>query len=121
MRRKAHVRFGERVGETGQPRGWHRAPARLHHNGDPSRAGPARACRRPGASDPPHRFVPPAAEATPQPGSPVEPNGPDEKHRSDLIADEFRRVDNAVTRAAPIRHLVLLTAVSPHRIQPARL
>jgi hypothetical protein len=30
MRWKSHVRFGERVGETDQPRGWHRAPARLH-------------------------------------------------------------------------------------------
>jgi hypothetical protein len=30
MRWKSHVRFGERAGETDQPRGWHRAPARLH-------------------------------------------------------------------------------------------
>jgi Mu transposase, C-terminal domain len=25
-----HVRFGERAGETDQPKGWHRAPVRLH-------------------------------------------------------------------------------------------
>ena len=30
MRWKSHVRFGERAGETDQPKGWHRAPARLH-------------------------------------------------------------------------------------------
>ncbi len=30
MRWKPHVRFGERAGETDQPRGWHRAPVRLH-------------------------------------------------------------------------------------------
>lgn len=26
----SHVRFGERAGETGQPKRWHRAPVRLH-------------------------------------------------------------------------------------------
>lgn len=30
MRWKPHVRFGERAGETDQPKHWHRAPARLH-------------------------------------------------------------------------------------------
>ena len=30
MRWKPHVRFGERTGETDQPRSWHRAPVRLH-------------------------------------------------------------------------------------------
>jgi hypothetical protein len=30
MRWKPHVRFGERAGETDQPKRWHRAPARLH-------------------------------------------------------------------------------------------
>jgi len=32
MRWKLHVRFGERTGETDQPRCWHRAPVRLHWN-----------------------------------------------------------------------------------------
>jgi hypothetical protein len=30
MRWKPHVRFGERDGETDQPKCWHRAPVRLH-------------------------------------------------------------------------------------------
>jgi hypothetical protein len=30
MRWKPHVRFGERAGETDQPKRWHRAPVRLH-------------------------------------------------------------------------------------------
>jgi transposase len=30
MRWKPHVRFGERTGETDQPKRWHRAPVRLH-------------------------------------------------------------------------------------------
>jgi IS30 family transposase len=32
MRWKSHVRFGERAGETYQPRCWQRAPVRLHHS-----------------------------------------------------------------------------------------
>jgi hypothetical protein len=30
MRWKLHVRFGERAGETDQPKRWHRAPVRLN-------------------------------------------------------------------------------------------
>jgi transposase len=29
--REGHAGCGERAGETGQPKGWHRAPVRLHH------------------------------------------------------------------------------------------
>ena len=32
MRGNSHVRFGERAGETGRPKGRHRAPVRLDHS-----------------------------------------------------------------------------------------
>ena len=40
MRWKPHVRFGERAGETDQPRSGHRAPARLNQSDGSDRHGP---------------------------------------------------------------------------------